>query len=144
MHAGLPIAILFFAASPLTASAQVQPRSTDTTPPSTSAAAPPPVISCASLANLRTVLRDAKDDAVAAIPVITDPKSDLGCSLLDRRAVTGTADHVALNGRAYECLSLQGTNVCHWTVAGSATPPTTAAAPTRPAPSPSSQGKSKR
>ncbi len=69
----------------------------------------------------------------AAIPVITDPKSDLGCSVLDRKAVTGVADFVALNGHAYECLSLQNTNVCHWTVAGSATPSTTASQmPSRP------------
>ena len=83
----------------------------------------PPVITCTSLANLRSVLRTVKDDSAAAVPIITDPKSDLGCSVLDRGAVTGIADHVALNGRAYDCLVLQGTSVCHWTVAGSVTPP---------------------
>ena len=44
-------------------------------------------------------------------------------SPLDRAAVTEIADHVSLNGRAYECLSLKGQAVCHWTVAGSITPP---------------------
>ncbi|TXN20269.1 hypothetical protein [Methylobacterium sp. WL9] len=129
MRTGLSIAALVLAAA-LPAAAQTPPRPADPMPP---------VISCASLANLRTVLRDAKDDAAAAIPAITDPKSDLGCSVLDRKAVTGVADFVALNGRAYECLSLQGTAICHWTVAGSAT-----AAPVRPAPAAPPQGKPKR
>lgn len=131
MRTGLPIAVLFLsAAAALPAAAQAPSRPADPTPP---------VISCASLANLRTVLRDAKNEAAAAIPVVTDPKSDLGCSVLDRKTVTGVADFVALNGRAYECLSLQGTAICHWTVAGSAT-----AAPARPAPAAPPQGKPKR
>lgn len=83
---------------------------------------PSPVIACASLANLRMVLKSAKDDPSAAVPIVTDPKSDLGCSVLDRAAVTGIADHLALNGRAYDCLGLQNTSVCHWTVAGAVKP----------------------
>lgn len=79
----------------------------------------PTVITCASLANLRAVLRSAKDDANAAIPIVSDPKSDLGCSVLDRSAVTGIADHVSLNGASYDCVSLKSTRICHWIVAGS-------------------------
>lgn len=139
MRTGIPIAVLFLALSALSAAAQAPSRPADANPSATGAAAAPPVISCASLANLRTVLRDAKDDVLAAIPVITDPKSDLGCSVLDRKIVTGVTDTVALNGRAYECLSLQGTAVCHWTLAGSAAPLVA-----RPAPAPPSQGKTKR
>ena len=82
-----------------------------------------PVIGCTSLANLRSLLRSAGEDRAAALALATDPKSDLGCRPVDRAAVMGLADHVALNGRAYDCLTLKGTAVCHWTVAGAVTPP---------------------
>lgn len=87
-----------------------------------------PVIACASLANLRSVLRNAKDDPVAAIPLINDPAADLGCSLLDKAAVTAITDRVTLNGRSYDCVGLQSTGICHWTVAGAVKPPDPAAA----------------
>ena len=84
---------------------------------------PAAVVGCTSLANLRSLLRSTGEDRAAALAVATDPKSDLGCSPVDRAAVLGLADHVALNGRAYDCLTLKGTAVCHWTVAGAVTPP---------------------
>lgn len=88
-----------------------------------------PVIACASLANLRAVLRKAGNDPAAAVPIVTDPRSDLGCQVLDRGLVTAIADHVALNGRTYDCLALQNTSICHWTVAGSVVPPAPKPAP---------------
>ncbi|ACK85094.1 hypothetical protein [Methylorubrum extorquens] len=86
-------------------------------------ALPVSVVGCTSLANLRGLLRSTGEDRAAALAVASDPKSDLGCSPVDRATVTGLADHVALNGRAYDCLTLKGTAVCHWTVAGAVTPP---------------------
>ncbi|KQO92341.1 MAG: hypothetical protein ACAH20_18905 [Methylobacteriaceae bacterium] len=86
-------------------------------------ARPVSVVGCTSLANLRGLLRSTGEDRAAALAVASDPKSDLGCSPVDRAAVMGLADHVALNGRAYDCLTLKGTAVCHWTVAGAVTPP---------------------
>lgn len=84
---------------------------------------PAAVVGCTSLANLRSLLRSTGEDRTAALAVATDPKSDLGCSPVERAAVLGLADHVALNGRAYDCLTLKGTAVCLWTVAGAVTPP---------------------
>lgn len=81
-----------------------------------------PVIGCTSLANLRSLLRDTKGDAGAALATIRDPKSDLGCSTVERAAVTEITDHVSLGGRAYDCLALKGTAVCHWVVAGAVAP----------------------
>lgn len=105
--------------------------------PATNAAPPSPALGCASLSNLRILLREAKEDVAAAIKAAADPKSDLGCSPVDRQAVTGIADHVALNGRAYECLSLQNTGICHWTIAGAVQPPKPAAEPSRESVAPS-------
>lgn len=90
-------------------------------------------IACPSLANYRLLMRQAKDAAGAAA-VLADPKADhLGCAVTAREAVTGIGDHVALDGRAYECLSLQTTSICQWTEAGSiavpAEKPARAAAP---------------
>ncbi|WP_232630142.1 hypothetical protein [Methylobacterium sp. Leaf118] len=84
---------------------------------------PEPVIGCTSLANLRSLLRDTKGDTTAALATIRDPKSDLGCSTVERVAVTEITDHVALAGRAYDCLAIKGTAVCHWVVAGAVVPP---------------------
>jgi hypothetical protein len=81
-----------------------------------------PVIGCTSLANLRSLLRDTKGDTAAALATIRDPKSDLGCSTVERASVTEITDHAALGGRAYDCLALKGTAVCHWVVAGTVTP----------------------
>ena len=86
-----------------------------------------PVIGCTSLANLRSLLRDTKGDAAAALATIRDPKSDLGCSTLERAAVTEITDHVSLGGRGYDCLALKGTAVCHWVTAGAVAPPEKAA-----------------
>lgn len=144
MRSGLPITFMLSAAQVLPALAQAPAPPSDRASLAPGTAAVGPVITCTSLANLRTVLRGANDDPVAAIPVITDPRSDLGCSVLDRKTVTGVADYVALNGRAYECLTLQNTNVCHWTVASSATPTISAPAPPRSAPSAPNSSKSKR
>ena len=47
--------------------------------------------------------------------------------------VTEIADHLTLNGKAYDCVGLQGTSICHWTVAG-------AVAPARAAPKPDING----
>lgn len=88
-----------------------------------------PVIGCTSLSNLRSLLRDTKGDTAAAMATIRDPKSDLGCSTVERAAVTEIADHAALGGRAYDCLALKGTAVCHWVVAGTVAPPEPKAAP---------------
>lgn len=76
-------------------------------------------IACASLANYRILMRQAKDAAGAAA-VLADPRTDhLGCAMTAREAVTGIGDHVVLEGRAYDCLALQTTSVCQWTEAGS-------------------------
>ncbi len=90
-----------------------------------------PVIGCTSLANLRSLLRDTKGDTAAALAAIRDPKSDLGCSTVERAAVTEISDHAALGGRAYDCLALKGTAVCHWVVAGAVAPPEQKAAPAK-------------
>lgn len=82
-----------------------------------------PVIGCPSLANLRLLLKQAGDDATAAASVLGNEKADhLSCVILARDAVTAVADHVALNGRAYDCMTLRTTSVCHWTVAGTIAP----------------------
>lgn len=55
--------------------------------------------------------------------MLANEKADhLGCVTLARETVTAIADHVALNGRAYDCMTLRTTSVCHWTVAGTITP----------------------
>ncbi|GAB6845375.1 hypothetical protein HNR00_002754 [Methylorubrum rhodinum] len=90
-----------------------------------------PAIGCTSLANLRSLLRDTKGDTAAALATIRDPKSDLGCSTVERAAVTEITDHVSLGGRAYDCLAIKGTAVCHWVVAGAVAPPEPKAAPTK-------------
>ena len=87
-----------------------------------------PVIGCPSLANYRLLRRQAPDEAAAAAR-LADPKADhLGCAAFPRDRVAALADHVALGGQAYDCLSLQGTAICHWTEGGTATP----VAPTQP------------
>lgn len=79
-----------------------------------------PVVACPSLANLRLLIQRSGDAAAA---VLADAKADhLGCILLERDLVLSVPDRVALGGRAYECLAIHGTSVCHWTIAGSVTP----------------------
>ncbi|NEU13747.1 hypothetical protein G3T14_16635 [Methylobacterium sp. BTF04] len=82
-----------------------------------------PAIGCASLANLRLLMKQSGGDATAAAAVLGNDKADhLGCVVLARDAVTALAEHVALNGRAYDCVTLRTTSVCHWTVAGTVAP----------------------
>ncbi|MCJ2082194.1 hypothetical protein [Methylobacterium sp. J-090] len=92
-------------------------------PATVSAPAPPAVIGCASLANLRILLRQTGNDPAKAAALLSDDKADhLGCSILGREAVTAIADHAALNGSVYDCVAVRTTSVCQWTVAGSVTP----------------------
>ena len=85
--------------------------------------APPPVIGCASLANLRILLRQTGSDSAKAAAHLSDDKADhLGCAILGRDTVVALADHAALNGSAYDCVTVRGTSVCQWTVAGSVAP----------------------
>ncbi len=87
------------------------------------APATPPVIGCASLANLRILLRQAGDDPAKAAAHLADDRADhLGCAILGRETVVALADHAALNGSAYDCVTVRGTSVCQWTVAGSVAP----------------------
>ena len=82
-----------------------------------------PVIGCPSLANYRLLRRDAPDEAAAAAR-LADPKADhLGCTAYPRDRVAGLADHVALGGGSYDCLTLQGTAICQWTTAGTVSLP---------------------
>ncbi len=81
-----------------------------------------PAIGCPSLANLRLLLKQAGGDA-AAVAVLGNERADhLSCVILARDAVTAVADHVSLNGQAYDCMTLRTTSVCHWTVAGTIVP----------------------
>jgi len=92
--------------------------------PALSAPAAPPVIGCASLANLRILLRQTGADPVKTAALLSDSKADhLGCAILGRDAVTALADHTALDGSAYDCVAVRTTSVCQWTVAGSVTLP---------------------
>lgn len=101
---------IMLAAATAPGSAQPAPRAAD---------APP--IGCASLANLRLLLRQAGDEAAAAR--LADPKEDhLGCAVIARGTVTAVSDHAGLNGSAYDCVRIEGTSVCQWTVAGTAVP----------------------
>ena len=87
------------------------------------APAAPAVIGCASLANLRILLRQTGNDPAKAAALLSNDKADhLGCAILERETVIALADHAALNGSAYDCVTVKGTSVCQWTVAGSVTP----------------------
>jgi hypothetical protein len=88
--------------------------------PAVAAPSQPPVIGCASLVNLRLLMRQTKTDAVAAAALLGNDQADhLGCVVLARDAVTALREHLTLNGNVYDCLSLKTTTVCHWVVAGS-------------------------
>lgn len=81
------------------------------------------VAACPSLANLRILMQRASDDPASAGAILADTKADhLGCVLLDRDRVQSVADRVAFGSRSYECHAIQGTTVCHWTIAGAVVP----------------------
>lgn len=87
------------------------------------APAPVPAIGCASLANLRLLLRESKDVVATVVARLNDVKADhLGCQIVPRDAVAGIAEHLTLNGSAYDCLTLRSTSVCQWVVAGTVKP----------------------
>jgi hypothetical protein len=87
------------------------------------APAPVPAIGCASLANLRLLLRESKDVVATVVARLNDDKADhLGCQIVPRDAVAGIAEHLTLNGSAYDCLTLRSTSVCQWVVAGTVKP----------------------
>lgn len=97
-----------------------------------------PAIGCPSLANLRILLRRSSGDTAAAAASLADEKADhLGCLVLGRDKVTAIVDRAAFDGSAYDCVSLQGTSVCHWTLAGTVTP----AAPAPPREPPRERGR---
>ena len=82
-----------------------------------------PAAACPSLANLRLLMQRASDDPAAAGAILADAKADhLGCILLERDRVQSVADRVAFGSHAYECHAIQGTSVCHWTIAGAVVP----------------------
>ncbi|MBX9932658.1 MAG: hypothetical protein K2Y56_14135 [Methylobacterium sp.] len=81
---------------------------------------PSTAVACPSLSNLRILVSRINEDSAAAAVILADTKADhLGCILIDRDKVAAVTDRVALNGRDYECLALQGTTICHWVVSGS-------------------------
>lgn len=89
----------------------------------TSLRAAAPAVGCPSLANLRILLRQVGDDPAAAAAVLSNEKADhLGCLVVAREAVTAMSEHINLNGRGYDCVTLRTTSVCHWTVAGAVAP----------------------
>jgi hypothetical protein len=107
-----------------------------TLPPQPGKAAP--AIGCPSLANLRILLRRSSEDPAAAAASLADEKADhLGCMVLGKDKVTAIVDRAAFDGSAYDCASLQGTSVCHWTLAGTVTP----AAPAPPRELPREKGR---
>lgn len=82
-------------------------------------AAPNSVIGCPSLANLRILMRRANADATAAAAIVTNDQADhLGCVVLARDSVLALQEHLSLNGKAYDCVSLKNTGICHWVLAG--------------------------
>ncbi|WP_336487538.1 hypothetical protein [Methylobacterium nigriterrae] len=138
MRISAPALLLCLAAAPVRAQAPAPKPAAKALPPP--AAAPAPVVGCPSLANLRLLLRQARGDAGAAAARLADERADhLGCALVARDRVEGLADHVTLDGETYDCLGLQGTAICQWTLAGAVRPagPAKAAAnPPRPAEKP--------
>ncbi|UMY16409.1 hypothetical protein MMB17_17090 [Methylobacterium organophilum] len=103
---------------------RAQALSQEAAPPARSRpdSARPPALGCTSLANLRMLLRDTKGDPSAALAKAQDPRSDLGCGPVDPGTVTELAEHLVLDGQAYDCLSLRDHGMCHWTLAGALVP----------------------
>ncbi|WP_132256497.1 hypothetical protein [Methylobacterium segetis] len=128
--------LLALAAAPAAAqgtgqSASPAARKAAPAPPSNAAA---PFVGCPSLANLRLLLRSNRGELPAVAAILADERADhLGCALVGRDRVQALADHVELGGTAYDCLSLQGTGICHWTLAGLVTPAAGAAPRAKPA-----------
>ena len=121
-------AMLGLMSAPVPASAQAQKAPAKAAP----APDPTPVVGCPSLANLRLLLRQTRGDAGLAAARLGDERADhLGCSVIGRDKVSALADHVGLDGRSYDCVGLQGTQVCHWTLAGAVTPVKPAPEPPR-------------
>lgn len=135
---------MLLAAQSTTASAQSVSGKGSTSPESRSATGAHPLIGCPSLANLRMVLKQTGGNVAAAIPIITNPRSDLGCAVLDPASVTNVTDHVSLNDQSYECLLARGTTICFWTLAGSLPPTTKPPASRNDSTSPPSAGKPRR
>ncbi|WP_375454232.1 hypothetical protein [uncultured Methylobacterium sp.] len=116
------LAAVLSAAFPRPACPQVSAKPAPKAAPAVQGPVSAPVIGCPSLANYRLLRRETAGAAAAAR--LADPKADhLGCVAFPRDRVAALADHVALGGEAYDCLSLQGTAVCHWTAAGTVSPP---------------------
>jgi hypothetical protein len=128
MRSLLPAVLSCFIALLATLSAAAQAQKA----PAKAAPDPVPVVGCPSLANLRLLLRQAKGDVGLAAARLGDERADhLGCSVIGRDKVSALADHVGLDGQAYDCVGLQGTQVCHWTLAGAVTPVKPAPEPPR-------------
>lgn len=113
----------FAALTAFAASAEPPPaqRRAAPAPPAGKAAAPAAatIPGCPSLANLRRILRDTREDPAAIAAFFADERADrLGCGPVARERVVSLADHVVLGGESYDCLGLKETVVCHWTRAG--------------------------
>lgn len=135
--ATLPILL---AAASVPAHAQQAPAKPAKATPAVQGPVSTPVIGCPSLANYRLLRRDAPDEA-AATARLADAKADhLGCAAFPRDRVAALADHVALGGTGYDCLTLQGTAICQWTAAGTVDLPAAA----KPRSKPSSADKARR
>jgi hypothetical protein len=115
----------------LAGTAQATARAAMAAPaPAASASTPVPAIGCASLANLRLLLRESKDAVATVVARLNDDRADhLGCQVVPRDAVSGIAEHLTLNGSAYDCLTLRSTSVCQWVVAGTVKPTEAVAKP---------------
>ncbi|WP_236960414.1 hypothetical protein [Methylobacterium durans] len=119
----VPLLLLALAGVPGAATAQGPAPKKAPAAPATPAAAPAPFVGCPSLANLRLLLRTNRGDPAAVAALLADERADhVGCALIGRERVQALADHVELGGASYDCLSLQGTGICHWTLAGTVAP----------------------
>lgn len=135
----LPILPILLAVLDAPVRAQTPPKPAQRPAPAVQGPVSAPVIGCSSLANYRLLRREATGEAAAAR--LADPKADhLGCAAFPRDRVAALADHVTLAGEAYDCLTLQGTAICHWTHAGIVALPAAA----KPQPKPASADRPKR
>ena len=115
----------------LAGTAQATARPAQAAPvPAAPTSTPVPAIGCASLANLRLLLRESRDVVATVVARLNDDKADhLGCQVVPRDAVASIAEHLTLNGSAYDCLALRTTSVCQWVVAGTVKPTEAVAKP---------------
>ncbi|ACA16635.1 hypothetical protein M446_2174 [Methylobacterium sp. 4-46] len=75
----------------------------------------PPILTCAALANLRMLLREANGDHAAAAARFADPRADhLGCAMTPADRVEGVADRVTIGGAPYRCLKVKDSSLCRW------------------------------